>query len=145
MTAKTYLKRIRLLDERIDDGCEELAQLDALLKKVTAAMGGEVVSSSKDRDKMTDILHKIDNLRKKLNRNVDKYVDIKNEAADLLPMVENPVYQTILHSRYVLYKTFENIADEIGYTYQWTVHLHGLALLEFEKILEKRQIVDRNL
>ncbi len=144
MTAKAYLKQIRLLDERINDGCDELAQLDALLKKVTAAMGGEVVSSSKDHDKMTDIIHKIDKLREKLNRNVDKYVDIKKEAADLLPQLENPVFQTILHSRYVLYKTFEKIAEEIGYTYQWTVHLHGLALLEFEKIMKKSILLDRN-
>ena len=144
MTAKTYLKKIRLLDDLINDGIEELAQLDALLKKVTAAMGGEVVSASKNPDKMTDILHKIDKLRKKLNRNVDNYVDKKQEAADLLSQVENPVHYTILHSRYVLYRTWEQIAEEIGYTYQWTCQLHGVALLEFEKILQKSGLLDRN-
>ena len=144
MTAKAYLKRIRLLDDKIDDGVEELAQLDALLKKVTSAMGGEVVSCSKNPDKMTDILHKVDKLRKTLNRNVDKYVDIKQEAAELLPMVEDPVHYTILHSRYVLYKTWEEIADEIGYTYQWTCHLHGVALQEFGKIMQKSGLLDRN-
>ena len=144
MTAKTYLNQIRLLDERINDGIEELAQLDSLLKKVTAAMGGEVVASSKNPDKMTDIIYKIDKLRRALNRNVDKYVDIKREAADLLSKVEDPVHYQILHCRYVLYRTWEQIADEIGYTYQWTCQLHGLALLEFEKIMQKSGLLDRN-
>ena len=144
MTAKTYLNRIRLLDERISDNLEELEQLNSLLTRVTAAVSGEVVSCSKDPDKMTDVVAKIIKLREKLNRDVDKYVDIKQEAADLLSKVDNQVHYTILHSRYVLYKTWEQIADEIGYTYQWTCHLHGLALLEFEKILKNSGLLDRN-
>lgn len=144
MTAKKYLTQIRLLDNRINDGIEELAQLDALLKKVTAAMGGEVVSSSKNPDKMTDTIYKIDKLRNKLNHNVDKYVDIKREVSEILSQVEDPVHYKILHSRYVLYKTWEQIADEIGYTYQWTCQLHGVALREVEKIMEKSCLLDRN-
>jgi seryl-tRNA synthetase len=145
MTAKEYLTQIRLLDERINDGIEELEQLDSLLKRVTAAMGGEVVSSSKNPDKMADIIDKIIKLRKELNRNVDKYVDIKREAAELLPKIKNPVKYKILHNYYVLDMTFEKIAEEIGYTYQWTHCLHDLALLEFEEILEQNgHVVDRN-
>lgn len=144
MTAKTYLKQIRLLDKRIDDGLEELERLNALLTRVTSALGGEVVSGSKDPDKMTVNTDKVIKLRKMLNRLVDKYVDIKQEATELLSQVENPVHYQILHGRYVLYKTWEQIADEIGYTYQWTCQLHGVALLEFEKIMLKNNLLDRN-
>ena len=144
MTAKTYLSQIRALDIKINDGIEELAQLKALATKVTAALGNEVVSSSKSPDKMTDVVAKIVKLQEDLNRDVDKYVDIKREATELLSKVENPTHYKILHSRYVLYKTWEQIACEIGFTYQWVCQLHGVALLEFEKILKKTVVLDRN-
>ena len=137
MTAKTYLSKIRALDIKIYDSMEELAQLKALATKVTSAMDGEVVSSSKNPDKMTDVVAKIIKLQELLNRDVDKYVDNKREALELLADLENPIHYKILHSRYVLYKTWEQIACEIGYTYQWVCQLHGVALLEFEKIMKK--------
>lgn len=144
MTAKTYLNQIRMLDIKINDGMEELAQLKAMATKVTAALGDEVVASSKNHDKMADVIAKIIKLQIDLNRDVDKYVDIKREAVDLLSGVENPTHYKILHSRYVLYKTWEQIACEIGFSYQWVCQLHGVALLEFEKILKNSGLLDRN-
>jgi seryl-tRNA synthetase len=144
MTAKTYLKQIRALDIKINDGMEELEQLKALSTRVTSAMDGEMVSGTKNPDKMTDVVAKIIKLQEDLNRDVDKYVDIKREANELLSMVENPTHYKILHSRYVLYKTWEQIACEIGFTYQWVCQLHGVALLEFEKILKNSGLLDRN-
>ena len=144
MTAKEYLNQIRMLDIKINEGIEELEQLKAMATKVTAALGDEVVSSSKNPDKMTDVIAKIINLQMDLNRAVDKYVDIKAEAVELLSQVENPTHYKILHSRYVLFKKWEQIACEIGFTYQWTNELHDVALLEFEKILKKSGVLDRN-
>ena len=144
MTAKTYLNQIQLLDNKINDGIEDMERLNALLTRVTSAMGGEVVSSSKSPDKMTDIVDKIIKLRENLKRNVDKYVALKQETTELLSQIESPVHYQILYSRYVLYRTWEQIADEIGYTYQWTCQLHGVALLEFEKIMQNGGLLDRN-
>lgn len=144
MTAKTYLKQIRTLDIKIDDCMDEMEQLKSLATKVTCAYGGEVVSGSKNPDKMTAVVAKIIKLQEDINRDVDKYVDIKREAIELLSQVENPTHYKILHSRYVLYKTWEQIACEIGFTYQWVCQLHGVALLEFEKIMKKSGLLDRN-
>lgn len=144
MTAKTYLNQIRKAEIKIEDGLEELERLKALATKVTSAMDGEVVSGSKNPDKMTDVVAKIIQLQEKINRDVDKYVDIKREAQELLSQVENTTHYKILHSRYVLHKTWEQIACEIGFTYQWVCKLHGVALLEFEKILKNSGVLDRN-
>ena len=144
MTAKTYLNQIRKAEIKIEDGTEELARLKALATKVTSAMDGEVVSSSKNPDKMADAVAKIIKLQEEINRDVDKYVDIKSEALGMLALVENQTHYKILHSRYVLYKTWEQIACEIGFTYQWVCQLHGVALIEFEKIMKKSGLLDRN-
>lgn len=143
--AKAYLNQIRLIDDRINDGIEDLERLKAMATKVTASLDGEAVSGTRNPDKITDVVAKIIKLKEDLNALVDKYVDIKREASDLLTRVVDPVQYKILHSRYMLYKTWEQIADEIGYTYQWTCHLHGLALLEFKRILQENEvIIDRN-
>ena len=116
MTAQSYLEQIRLLDMKITEGMEEMEQLKALATRVTSALDGEAVSSSKNPDKMTDVVNKIIKLQEDINRDVDKYVDKKREANELLSQVENPVSFKILHGRYVLYKTWEQIADEINYS-----------------------------
>jgi hypothetical protein len=144
MTAKTYLNQIRKAEIKITDGLEELERLNALATKVTSAMDGEAVSGSKNPDKMADAVCKIIKLQEEINRDVDKYVDIKSEALELLSQIENPTHYKILHSRYVLYKTWEQIACEIGFTYQWVCQLHGVALQEFEKILKNSGVLDRN-
>ena len=143
--AKTYLNQIHLINERINDGLEDLARVEAMATKVTAAMDGEVVSGTKNNDKMADAVVKIIQLKEELNGLVDEYVDIKREATELLSKIENPVHYKILHSRYMLRKSWEQIADDIGYTYQWTCQLHGRALLEFRKILQENGVtLDRN-
>ena len=145
MTAKTYLSQIRVADIRIQDGLDDLRQEKAKATKVTAAMEWEMVSGSKSPDKLTDAVAKIIELQEQINRDVDKYVDIKKEATELLAQVENPTHYKLLHSRYVLYKTWEQIACELDFTYQWVCQLHGVALLEFEKIMQKNGLLlDRN-
>jgi seryl-tRNA synthetase len=142
--AKNYLKQIRMYDAKIESLMEELARVKAMATKVTTAISGETVSGSKNPDKMTDVVAKIIKLQEELNGYVDKFVDMKQEAIKLLSKVENPIYYQVLHSRYILYKTWEQIACDMDFTYQWVCQLHGRALQEFGGILEKTCAVDRN-
>ena len=137
MKAKDYLMQIRLLDVRIDANIEELERLKAMATKVTSALQGDVVSRSRGADTMANAVAKIISLQETINRDVDAYVDLKQAALDLLSKVDNPTHYSILYGRYILYKTWEQIACDIGFTYQWVCQLHGVALQEFEKRLEQ--------
>ena len=136
MKAKAYLRKIKLLDEKIKIGIEELEQAKAMATKVTSVMSGDVVSRTRNTDTMTDAVAKIVELQDKLNHDVDRFVDAKNEALQMLSKVENPNYYRLLHSRYVLYKKWEQIAYEMNYTYRGITKMHGKALLAFESVLE---------
>ena len=137
MTAKSYLQQIKRCDINIDNGVEELTRLNALATRVTSAVSGDVVSRTRNTDTLGDTVAKIIKLQEDINREVDRYVDIKREAMRLLSQLENPVYYQILHSRYILYKTWEQIACDMDFTYQWVCELHGRALQEFAKIMEE--------
>lgn len=144
--AKAYLSQIRLIDSRINDGLEDLERLNSIATKVTSALDGEMVSGTRNPDKMTDIVAKIIELKEDINSLVDKFVDTKREATELLSKVKNPIHYKILYSRYVLYKTWEQIAAEINFSYQWTsTSLRDSALLEFAEIMRENGVtVDRN-
>ena len=143
MKAKEYLQQLRKIDIDIDENTEELARLNSLITKVTSVISGDVVSRTRETDTMTETVNKIIELRKELDRNIDIFVDMKREAKRMLSLLENPIYFKILNSRYVLYKTWEQIACDLDFTYQWVCgDLHGKALKEFQKILDREKISD---
>ena len=137
MTAKKYLQQIKRCDTKIDSGVEELTRLKALATRVTAALSGEVVSRTRQNDTMADAVARIIKLQQEIDKEVDRYIELKREVAERLSRLENPVYYQVLHSRYILYKTWEQIACDMDYSYQWVCELHGRALQEFGKLMEK--------
>ena len=136
--AKEYLEKIKWYDVLIDSKLEELATLNSIVKRITPVMnttGGG--SASGNQDKLGDTIAKIIDLQTEINRDVDNFVDRKREASRLLKKLENPLHYQILHKRYVLYKTFEQIAADTNYSYRNVTHAHGRALQAFDKVLEE--------
>lgn len=135
--AKTYLNRIRMYDARIENGLQELSDLEEMVTRITPVLKQDVVSSSSSQDKLGDTVAKIADLRVKINQDVDAFVDLKREALAKLAKVEKPEYYDILHKRYVEYQSLEQIAVSMNYTYRWIRRLHGRALQAMERVMEK--------
>lgn len=134
--AKEYLEKIRKNDVLIDSKLEELANLNSIVKRITPVMtttGG----GTGNQDKLGNAIAKIIDLQEEINRDVDILVDRKREASRLLKKLENPLHFQILHKRYVLYKSFEQIAADTHYSYRNITHAHGRALQAFGKVLEE--------
>lgn len=140
--AKKYLNRIRLYDARIENGLQELSDLEEMVTRITPVLKQDVVSSSSSQDKLGDTVAKIADLRVKINQDVDAFVDLKREALAKLAKVEKPEYYDILHKRYVEYQSLEQIAVSMNYTYRWIRRLHGRALQAFEKVMEKEGVME---
>lgn len=66
-------------------------------------------------------------------------IDLRREACDLLNRLDDDKHYKVLHRRYILYRSFENIAVEMGYSYRNILYLHGRALQAFERVLEERK------
>ena len=135
--AKEYLEKIKWYDVLIDSKLEELAALNSIVKRITPVMNTTGGGASGNQDKLGDTIAKIVDLQEEINRDVDMFVDMKREASRLLKKLENPLHYQILHKRYVLYKTFEQIAADTHYSYRNITHAHGRALQAFDKALEE--------
>lgn len=135
---QTYLERIRWYDVMIDSKLEELTNLNSIVRRITPVMketGGG--GAGGNQDKLGDTIAKIIDLQAEINSDVDMFVDKKREATRLLKKLENPLHFQILHKRYVLYKSFEQIAADTHYSYRNITHAHGRALQAFDKVLEE--------
>lgn len=137
--AKEYLSNIRRYDTMIDSMLDEVDSLYAMVTRITPVLKDDVVSGSGQQDKLGNAVTKIVDLKAEINKKIDEFVDLKQEASSLLAKVSNPDHYKVLHKRYILYESFEYIAADMNYSYRWICKLHGRALQAFAKILEEEE------
>lgn len=128
---KSLLLEIRSLDNTITRKLEELDSLKSLSEKVTTSYSDMPRGTGTCISRMENTIVKIIDLSNEINEEIDKLVDLKLEVREMIEAVNNPDYRNILSLRYLCNKTFEAIAVEMGYTYQWICVLHGRALKSF--------------
>ena len=131
MTAKEELNQYKYARERVDETLEEYQRYKERAEKMTAIIsdmprGG--VSSNKVEDNaviMADLSKQYE----------ERWIQAELEKLRIelkLDQVKEP-YRKLLKKRYIQDLNFEKIADEMGYSYVRITHLHGEALIEYEK------------
>ena len=134
--AKAYLRKIELLDAHINNRINDLHELRSLVTKITSTINQVCVSGSGNQDKLGDSVAKIVDLQDEINQKIDRYVDLKREISSLLERIEDPDQVKVLHKRYFEYKSWEQIALEVGCKYRNVCYIHGKALQTFEALME---------
>lgn len=144
MKAIEYLSQIKTMDAKINTDIEELAQLEALATKTTSVLGGERVQASGSQQKMADCVAKIVEMKDQINREIDEYIDFKNDARKVVCACDADCL-TLVHKRYFQFKTWERIAVEMNFTYQWVSGgLHQRALAQVQRVLDEREGTKEN-
>ncbi len=75
-----------------------------------------------------EVVSKIVDLQEEINRDVEKLVDLKREIVWRIKAVDEPEYQTLLELRYLCFKTWEQIAVDMGYNVRHVFRLHDEAV-----------------
>ncbi len=138
MTAKEYLRQIRRLDEVINVKLEQLDELRSMAERVTSAPPtlDRVQPGGGDQDKLGTVVAKIVDLSSTLADSEDELLSMRQHALELIKRIPDSRHKTVLYDYYFNRKTWEQIAVDMGFTYQWVRQLHGRALQEFEKLWE---------
>lgn len=136
--AKAYLSKIRLLDANINSKMNDLHALRTMVTNITSTISPVSVSGCGSQDKLGNAVAKIVDLQNEINQKVDKYVDLKRDAIEVLEKVKDPEQLKVLHKRYFEYKSWERIACEMGYSYRNVLYIHGDALKSVNAILKER-------
>lgn len=136
MKAKGYLEEIRRLDKLISSLVDEYESIKSLATRITATYEGEMVQSSRKQDKLGDIVVKLVDYEHKINAEIDKYVDTRENILQVIQLLDIPDYVNVLYKRYYQYKKWELIACEMGYSLRGILKLHGRALNAVDNILK---------
>ena len=128
MTAKEYLNQAYWLDRRIDSKLEQLSSLRDLATKTTGVMSDDVVSHTRNVHSMQDVIAKIVDMQAEINADIDRLVDLKSEIMHTIKAVKNPEHQTLLELRYLCFKSWEEVALDMGYNVRHIYRLHDEAV-----------------
>lgn len=138
MEAKEYLRSIKKADAIINEKLKELDQLRGMRYKVTQTLKPVMVSGGSSQGGFTEASDRLIDLEREINRDIDRFVDLKREAAALLAKLENPNHYGVLHRHYILFESFEQVAVDMGYTYRNICYMHGRALQAFQRVLDEQ-------
>ena len=126
--AKKYLSQAFGLNQRIESKLGQIEDLHDLATKATVTYSDMPKSPNRDGSRMEDAIIKIIDLEHEINRDIDRLVDLKNAARVSINAMTSPEERLVLELRYLCYKTWEDIAVELGYQLRNIYVLHGRAL-----------------
>ena len=140
MKAKAYLKNIEKMNAKINSFNEELVYLNALATRTTSVLDGERVQSSGSKDRMADCTVKMAEMRNRIKEEIDRMIYYKEDAWKLLEQCE-PECITLISKKYFRFKSWEEIAVDMNFTYQYVSgKLHQKALAQVQKALDEREV-----
>lgn len=139
MTTKEWLSRGWRIDREIRELEQAQVEALALATRTTASTDGERVDggggNSSERA-MVAYADKAAEYAALIDEKIRELVGIKTEIIRTVERVENPTLRAVLMARYVNFKTWEQIAVEMSYSYMHVCRLHGRALVEVRDVIE---------
>ena len=128
MTPKEFLQQIRSADRLIDSKLKQLECLRDETTRTSSMISDMPRSDSPNLQRMESTIVKLLDLETEINADIDQLVDMKRVARDAINALSNADQRLVLELRYLCYKTWPWIADELGYSISNVYRLHDNAL-----------------
>ena len=128
MNAKEYLSQVMHIDQRINSKLEQVVKLRESATKATATLSDMPRSDSQSMQTMENTICKIVDLEREINADIDALVDLKAQARRVISQLKNPDQQLFLELRYLCYRPWTDIMEELGISETSVYRIHGEAL-----------------
>lgn len=135
MTAKEYLGQINALKNKARRKQRELDEVRELATCIGAIdYSKEVVNTTKTGDTIERKVIKIDEVERELKETIEACLNLQHTITREIDLIENETLKELLFMRYVEGMKLEQIATKMNYSFSRVRHLHGIALVEFDKL-----------
>ena len=134
-TAREYLQTIRERRERIKVLLEEIEQLRTDAESVSINLDG--MPRNNGQSSFEKLAIQLAEAETQLTDEMSGLWSETMKAHRLIGQVSNSQRQQILTKRYLKNQRWEEIAYEMHFSWQHCFRVHGLALAELDKILER--------
>lgn len=124
---KRYLQRYLDLDREIALLFEELTRYKALSTRMTPVMSAAPMGSALE-DRLQASVDRIAEVEDEINQKIDEWVSVRDNIVSVIDTVGDPRLRTLLVSKYVRGKTYDQIAQEMHYSWRHVMRLHNQAL-----------------
>lgn len=135
MTAKEYLSQYRFLAEKLNAKLERYQELQDQATHITPNTNG-CGSGSEISDKVGKIGTLLADISDEMYDDIKRLRNQYTEIEGTISQVEDDTLQVLLEKRYILGRTWEQIAVEMNFCYRHTCRLHGIALREVDRLLK---------
>lgn len=139
MTAKEYLSQGRWLNQKILNRNDEIRRLRELTETIKATNYEQsiVQTSGKPDASFTLIVEKIADKESELLDEVERYLKFREKIGREIRQLPKDEEKILLEKRYISFKSWSAISNEMGYAERHILRLHAQALRNFEKIHSK--------
>ena len=126
-----WLEQVRKLDELIDAKLAERDKLWAMATSVTVDSDGMPHAKGNVSDPVGNAAVKLRMLAEEIDRLIDVYVEHKEQVIRALEKLPHNEYG-VMHRHYIRYMTWEDVAEDMGYsTVQiWRLKKNALKILQ---------------
>ncbi len=125
-----YRENIRYIEEKLND----TEEIRSKVEKVTTILSPTKTNSSNESpDKFADAISRLEDLKIDCSKKMEELLLKKFTIDDKIGKIEQP-YKNILFYRYTRGKSWNDVANDLGYTRDYVCELHGEALYLYSKI-----------
>lgn len=142
MNAENWLIQVRKLDELINAKLAEQTRLKAIATDISAKPidGMPFSNTGTVSQKIPNAVIKLIELEHEIDKLIDKYIDMKQQVISLIEQLPSKEYGT-LHRYYIQGMTWEQVADDMGYSIMQIFRFRKKALKNLQMLLNVTKVV----
>lgn len=135
MTAKEFLRSLRKMTLEIEALREEIILLRQEAEGIKAMTLSDMPKGGQPKDAAEIIAEVADLQRTRYERTLER-MEKREQAMVVITRMEDGEQRAVLVMRYVLGKSWDDIVDEMHYSFATVFRLHGAALQSFEQHMQ---------
>ena len=128
---KEYLKSYRKIGRELRSLSEEVNQLR--LSQIMPGIVSDGLPKSSGGSDLSGYAARLDELERKLREKAAELYKCQTEIEADISAMEDANERTVLRNYYLCGMTWERVAVEMGYSWQYIHKIHGRALQNFER------------
>ena len=127
VTKKEFLNQYRNAEREIAIKLDEIVRLREMATKVTQVLTPDKVKGGME-NRREESIAKIVDMEKEIGASIDNLKKIREQVECAINAIPDANQRDVLRLRYLNGKTWEQIAVQLEFSYQWVCKLHGRAL-----------------
>ena len=136
MTKKEFLNQYLNAEKEIGIKLDQISRLRELSTKITQTLTPDKVKSNSE-NRLESSVSKIVDIEREIGASIDQLERTRLQVESVIISVPNVNQRNVLRLRYISGKTWEQIAVDLDFSYQWDCEQHGRALQNISPIVDR--------